>query len=368
MENRNTRRTDATREDGISRRQFLARGATFAFAAAVTGSGLTILSGCGSEGGDGGGGADTGDKVFAFRVATIEGVGTPMNDAFIEYIDRLDKCSDGRLQGENFPDGQLGGFIDLIDGNRQGTYEITSGGFDVEGELAPDLSALSLGWVFEDVAHVERVIDKMREEMSERLDEATGVSVPAMGDEGWRTLFSNRPVKNLNDVQGLKIRVPEADIPLGMWNAIGANPTPVPFTELYNALQTGVVDAGEGAVSQIDELSFYEPAPNLTQTKHWYNIKPVRVNSDWLNSLPEDLQECIYEEGQAVFSEAREKVRTDAEARLDGFRESDNVQVFDTPDDISEWKARAAKYEESYFEQYPEAREFIERVRALAEE
>lgn len=330
-------------------------------------AGLVLLFAAACQQTNGNGGADAGDEVFEFRVATIEGVGTPMNDAFIEYIDRLDQCSDGRLQGENFPDGQLGGFVDLIDGNRQGTYEITMGGFDVEGDLAPDLSALALGWVFEDVDHVERVIDEKGDEMSERLDEATGVSVPAMGDEGWRTLFSNQPIESLNDAQGLSIRVPEADVPLGMWSAIGANPTSVPFTELYSGLETGVIDAGEGAVAQISQYNFYEPAPYLTQTEHWYNIKPVRVNSDWLNSLPADLQECISEEGQDVFASAREETRSDAEARLDNFREMEGVEVFDTPDDISEWQARAAEYEGSYFERHPEAEEFIEEVRALAE-
>ena len=72
--------------------------------------------------------------VHKFRVATIEATGTPMNDAFVQYIDRLNTCSNGRLVGQNFPDGQLGGFIDLIDGNRQGTYEVTMGGFDVRHE------------------------------------------------------------------------------------------------------------------------------------------------------------------------------------------------------------------------------------------
>lgn len=306
------------------------------------------------------------DKVYKFRVATIEGTGTPMNDAFVEYIERLKTCSNGQLVGRNFPDGQLGGFIDLIDGNRQGTYEITMGGFDVEGKNAPDLAALSLGWVFKDYDHVERVLESMMDEMSKRLDESTGVTVVAMGDEGWRTLFANRSVRNLQEVQGLKIRVPQAEIPLGMWAAIGASPTPVPFTEVYSALQTKVIDAGEGAISQIDEWRFYEAAPNLTQTHHWYNIKPVRVNSAWLKSLPADLQECVHKEGHDVFAAARKKVRDDMAVRLDKWRAKDGVNVYDTPPDIDEWTKRAAAFEAEYFKKYPQAEDFIKRVRALA--
>ena len=307
------------------------------------------------------------DKTYKFRVATIEGVDTPMNKAFDEYLERLDTCSDGRLQGRNFPAGQLGGFIDLIDGNRQGTYEMTMGGFDVEGSNAPDLAALSLGWVFQDYDHVERVLDEMMDEMSDRLDKATGVTVVAMGDEGWRTLFANRPVTNLEEVQGLKIRVPQAEIPLGMWKAIGANPTPVPFTEVYSALQTGVIEAGEGAIAQIEEFGFTEAAPEVTQTHHWYNIKPLRVNTAWLESLPEDLQACIYDEGEAVFSAAREQVREDMAARLDNWRASGEITVHDTPADIAEWQEKASEFEAEYFAAHPEAKDFIERVRALAD-
>lgn len=325
-------------------------------------------SATGDDAPDTGNGAEQADaeEVFEYRVATIEGVGTPMNDAFEAYIDGLEECSDGRLQGENFPNSQLGGFIDLIDGNRQGTYEFTMGGFDVEGELAPGLSALSLGYVFRDTEHVEQVIEELQDEMSRRLDEATGVSVAAMGDEGWRTLFATRPVRNLEELQGLKIRVPEAEIPLGMWNAMGASATPVPFTEIYSALQTGVIEGGEGALAQIDANAFHEPAPHLTQTHHWYNIKPVRVNSAWLNSLPQELQDCVYDVGDEVFRDAREASRQDMDERIEKF-EAQGVEVYDEPEDIDEWAERAATYEEEYFERYPDAEEFIERVRAVGE-
>ncbi len=136
------------------------------------------------------------------------------------------------------PQASLGGFVDLIDGNRNGTYEITSGGFDVEGELAPSLSALSLGYVFEDEEHVERVIAEMQPRMAEELEATTGATIIGMGEDGWRWTFASRSVHTIEDIQGLKIRVPEAEIPLGLWSALGAAPTPVPFTEMYNALET----------------------------------------------------------------------------------------------------------------------------------
>lgn len=325
------------------------------------GASVALLAACapGSQGGD----VDAAD-VINFRIATIEGIGTPMNDGFDRFIEEVAQCSNGRLVGKNFPAGQLGGFIDLIDGNRNGTYEITSGGFDVENKLSPVLSALSLGYVFNDEEHVERVIDEMQGQMSEELEETTGVKILGMGEDGWRWTFSTREVSTIDDLQGLKIRVPEADIPLGLWNALGASPTPVPFTEIYNALETGVIEGGESALAQIDANAFWEPAPYLTNTKHWFNIKPVRANAKWFNSLDSDLQACLTDTASTVFADVR-KTSRQIEAETIERLKAEGVTVHAEPSDLDEWRKRSATFDEQYFERYPEAEEFIAEVKSL---
>lgn len=329
----------------------------------LTALGMSVtLAACAPSSDDGG---DDPQDVIEYRVATIEGIGTPMNDGFDRFIEEVEQCSDGRLVGRNYPAGQLGGFVDLIDGNRSGTYEITSGGFDVEGELAPSLSALSLGYVFEDEEHVERVIDEMLPQMSEMLEETTGATILGMGEDGWRWTFTSRPIETIDDLQGLKIRVPEADIPLGLWNALGASPTPVPFTEMYNALETGVIEGGEGAVAQIEANAFWEPAPYLTNTKHWFNIKPVRANADWFNALDPELQDCLTTTAQDVFAQVRADSREAEVATLEEL-EGEGVTVLAQPSDLDEWRDRAANYDEEYFTQYPEAEDFIDEVKSYA--
>lgn len=329
------------------------------------GASLALMAGCAPSAENGSGTDANAQNVIEYRVATIEGIGTPMNDGFDRFIEQVEECSDGRLVGTNYPAGQLGGFVDLVDGNRNGTYEITSGGFDVEGELAPSLSALSLGYVFDDEEHVERVIDEMLPQMSDMLEETTGAVILGMGEDGWRWTFSTRPVETIDDLDNLKIRVPEAEIPLGLWDALGAAPTPVPFTEMYNALETGVVDSGEGAVAQIDANALWEAAPYLNNTKHWYNIKPVRANSDWFNSLDADLQKCLTTAGDEIFTEVREASRTIESETLDELK-AKGVTVVNEPSDLEEWKARSATYDEKYFTKHPDAKEFIDEVKSYA--
>ncbi|WP_193311448.1 TRAP transporter substrate-binding protein [Georgenia satyanarayanai] len=326
------------------------------------GVGAALLAACAPDTADDG---DIGEDVIRYRVATIEGIGTPMNDGFDRFVEEAETCSDGRLVGTNYPAGQLGGFVDLIDGNRNGTYEITSGGFDVEDQLSPTLAALSLGYVFEDEEHVERVIDGMLPQMAEELEASTGATILGMGEDGWRWTFSSTPIETIEDTQGLGIRVPEADIPLGLWNALGASPTPVPFTEMYNALETGVIEAGEGALAQIAANAFHEPAPYLNNTKHWFNIKPVRANAEWFNGLDDDLQACLRTTAEDVFADVRETSRQ-LEAETVAELEAEGVTVFEEPADLEVWKQRSATYDEVYFGEYPEAEEFINDVRSYA--
>jgi TRAP-type C4-dicarboxylate transport system substrate-binding protein len=330
-------------------------------AAAVVAVGMFAVSGCAPSDT----GPTDGDEVFTYRVATIEGVGTPMNDAFDTFISEVETCSDGRLVGTNFPAGQLGGYLDLIEGNRQGTYEITSGGMGNETD-APGLVATGLGYIFQDEEHVERVIDELGGEMSKLIGDAYGVTILGFGEDGWRWMFSNRPVESIDDLSGLKIRVPEEPIPLGVWSSLGASPTPVPFTEMYNALETGVINAGESSVAQISAGAFWEPAPHLVNTKHWYAIKPVRANSAWFDGLPAELQSCLTEVGKRVFTEARIANRALAEGMLADMVDGGAI-VHEVPSDIEEWAERAAAYNETFFAEQPEAKDFIDKVMDLTD-
>lgn len=313
-------------------------------------------------------GTATADReIIEYRVATIEGVGTPMNDGFDRFVEEVKDCSGGVLVGTNYPAGQLGGFTDLIDGNRTGTYEITSGGFDVEAKVSPVVAALSLGYVFKDEDHVEAVIDAMLPTMSEQLEKDTGAVILGMGEDGWRWTFTSRPVANLQDLAGLKIRVPESEIPLGLWTQLGASPTPVPFTEIYNALETGVIEGGESALAQIKANAFWEPALYLNNTHHWFNIKPVRANAAWFNSLDADLQQCLLDVGGSVFADVRQTSR-DVEAQTLEELQAQGVTVLMQPEDLAQWEAAAQISNQAYFEKYPGTEAFIDEVKSYATE
>lgn len=221
-----------------------------------------------------------------FRMAHAEAIGSPMTLAFEKWGKLLKERSNGRIDAQHFPAGQLGNYTQLIEGSRLGTIQATAGGPDTEEAVAPEIAVTGLGFIFKDEAHVDKVLQgEIGQEMSKIAREKTGVEFVAYGEVGFRHLLSKRPVTSLGELKGLKLRVPELKIWVDFWRALGANPTPLAYAEQYSALATGVIDGLEADFFSINGFKWYEHAKHLTLTYHWFLPKAIRVNAKWLDSL-----------------------------------------------------------------------------------
>ena len=302
--------------------------------------------------------------AITFRIGHAESLGSPTNDAFERWIKILDERSGGRLKAQHFPAGQLGNYTQIIEGNRLGTIEISMGGPDTEAKVAPIVAALALGYVFKDEQHVDRVLQgPIGERVSEECKAKTGVEFIAYGEEGFRHVLSKRPVNSLADLKGMKIRVPETPIGLRTFQLLGASPTPVAFNEVYNSLQTGVVDGTEGSLFAIQGFKYHEAATYLVLSGHWFNPKPVRVNAKWLAGLPIDLQQLLRQTAKEVMGEERADARKRAGDVLKQLKDQ-GVQVYELADK-EEWIKATAPQHDEYAKEFPEAAKVLEEVRAL---
>lgn len=242
------------------------------------------------------------------RIATSEAVGSPISEAFEAWAQTLREESDGAIDAQHFPASQLGSYTQLIEGNRLGTIEITTGGPDTEEALAPEIAATggAPGFIYRDEAHVDAVLQgPIGEKVSQIAREKTGVEFVAYGEVGFRHLLTKEPVGSLAELDGVKIRVPELRVWIDFWQLLGANPTPLPYAEQYNALSTGVIEGLEADFNSILGFNWYEQAPYLTLTYHWFLPKAVRVNANWLDSLSPDLQELVRNSAKEAFAEQR---------------------------------------------------------------
>ncbi|GAI05652.1 unnamed protein product, partial [marine sediment metagenome] len=176
-----------------------------------------------------------------------------------EYFAELVKeKTNGEVEIQVFPSSQLGNQRDLIEGLIFGTLDLTLTSTAVLGNFLPKIAIFDLPFLFRDVKHAYKALDSIGMEIGKEL-EPKGIKLLAFFENGVRHLTNNvRPVRAPEDMKGLKIRVMEQKIYIEMMKALGANPTPMAFGELFTALQQGTVDGQENPVSHIWTKRFFE--------------------------------------------------------------------------------------------------------------
>jgi C4-dicarboxylate-binding protein DctP len=304
---------------------------------------------------------------IACRIAHNEAIGSPLTMAFENWTRLLNEKSGGRIEATHFPAGQLGSYTQNIEQNRLGAIQITTGGPDTEEAVAPEIAATggAPGFIFRDEAHVDRVLQgEIGAEVSRIARAKTGVEFVDYGEVGFRHILAKRRVTSLDEVKGLKIRVPELRVWVDFWKKVGANPTPLPYAEQYSALSTGLIDALEADVFSIKGFKWGEQAKHLTLTNHWFLPKAVRVNARWLDALPADLQTLLRASAKEIFAEQRRQNRANAARTLEELKAS-GITVYQLSD-APKWRAATEPLYAEFGAKSPATKAMIDRIRALA--
>lgn len=307
-------------------------------------------------------------EVFVCKIAHTEGIGTPITNAFDGWAKTLNEKSGGRIDAQHFPAAQLGGLAEALEGNRIGTIQVTTAGPDSEEAIAPEIAAFggAPGFIYKSEAHVDAVLQgELGQKCSDIARAKTGVEFVAYGETGFRHILAKRPVTSLEDLSGLKIRVPQLRIWVDFWTLLGSAPTPLPYSEQYSALSTGIIDGIDSDVFSIVGFKFYEQAKHLTLTGHWFLPKAVRVNAAWLDSLPEDLRTMVRETAKEAFAEQRAVNRAGATKTLEDLKGLGvEVQAL-SPEELAKMEAKTASLYDEFGSKSPETAEMIKAIRAL---
>ena len=202
--------------------------------------------------------------------------------------------SKGEIKVNIFPQAQLGGERDLAEGVRMGTIEIASVAAGNLAGFVPELQLFGIPFLFPTAKQVYAVLDGEVGKDIAAIMASKGFVSLAFWEVGFRNMTNNtRPVKTPEDMKGLKIRVQESKIWIQFMNRLGAVATPIPFGELYSALQQKVVDGQENPVATIYSMKFYEVQKYLSLTGHTYEPAHVIANPKWFNSLDPKHQAII---------------------------------------------------------------------------
>jgi TRAP-type transport system periplasmic protein len=218
-------------------------------------------------------------------------------ETFRSEVLRLTKNA---VQVDLFPGNTLGGGFEQVDQLRTGQIEMAWGGLSFYDKLLPELGAVNLPFAAtsanQAICEIEGDLGKyIEEKMAEK-----GVLLLGWGQIGARHVTNNkRPIKTVDDLKGLKIRTPSGDAWTLTFKAVGANPTPIDISELYPALQQGVVDGQENPYDNMLVRKFFQVQKFLSNTAHFYDWSGYMVNKAAFEKLTPDQQKAVRD---AMFS------------------------------------------------------------------
>lgn len=243
----------------------------------------------------------------------------PPGEATFEGFKRLaERLSQGpeTLRMRLFPRGQLGDEKDIIEQVRLGALTMGAVAAANLSAFAPSVGVLDIPFLMRDHdRHPWAVVDgPIGQRLAAAIERESGLVVLGWWSGGMRHVFTrNRPVATPADLAGQKIRVIGSPVYMDTFNGVGAKATPMPYGEVYTALATGTVDGAENDTTGYRNMKFYEQAPELSLTGHFFLFKPVVANRRAL----EDLTPAQRSAFDAAFAEATRHQRTLSASRFD---------------------------------------------------
>ena len=221
---------------------------------------------------------------------------------------------------------QLGGDQELLQKLKLGqvTFALPS---SVMSSVAPEFGVFEMPYIIQDREHIKAVEDAMLEDTFNAAAAEEGYRILSFWENGFRHITNNvRPINTPEDLQGVKLRTPQGEWRVKMFQEYGANPTPMAFSDVFTALQTGVIDGQENPYAQIASAKFQEVQDYLSITGHVYTPGYVLVSEQHFSQLPEDVQQMLTEAAQETQSFVYEHA-AQLEEELLGVIEDAGVEV-----------------------------------------
>lgn len=251
-----------------------------------------------------------------------------------EYFKKVvEEKSGGELKVNIFPQAQLGSEREEAEGVRMGTIEMTA--IAAGGALpafVPEMQVFGVPFLFSTRAQVYAVLDgAVGEELNGYMKNRGFVNV-AFWEVGFRNFTNNiRPIAKPADMKDMKIRVQESKIWMEFIKRLGAIPTPIPFSELYSALQQKVVDGEENPIATIYSMKYYEVQKYVTLDHHTYEAAAVLANPKWFDSLSEAHRKIILDAAKETAQYQRKVLEDKENEQLKIIRDA-GVEILENPD------------------------------------
>jgi tripartite ATP-independent transporter DctP family solute receptor len=280
------------------------------------------------------------------KLAIETGPGSPYYVGAQQFAAAL-KQLDNSMTVQVFPNGQLGAAKDVMQGLKLGTVQMTVTG-DSDA-IAPESGIFALPFLFGNRKEAYEVLDAPVTKHIFAQTDSQGVHTLGVWDGGFRFVMASKPINSINDLKGMKIRVPPLPIYVDTFKALGTNPTPMAFGQVYTALQQHVVDGVENSGPVLLTSKFDEVAKNLAITHHVFTVAILAIGSTFLNSLTPTQRAHI--EQAAAMSTTAERLAS-AQLERDALQKMQASGVAVTRPDLTPFRDAVKGLYQTYQDKY----------------
>lgn len=271
-----------------------------------------LLTGCGSESSKSKGE----DGKFKLDLATAYSADSPAGKAMKKFVDDVKTKSNGTIEINLFTDGTLGNPKDNYSSVASGDLDMTMAGLEGLDLYAPEYTFLDAPFLMKSLKQQEAILNSGIGDKLKAIYKKNGFTTLGFHNRDVRELAGTKPLKTLDDLKGLKLRLPGMRVYVDTWSQLGVSSTTVAMNELYTALQTKVAEACEGGYEQMATLKLYEVQPYIMETDHVYEFVGLYINNKVFDKMtPEQkkiLEDCAKEDlkyADQLAAESREQYK-----------------------------------------------------------
>lgn len=320
-----------------------------------------VLGGCG-----GSGAKKTADGPKKLRLGWVVAYQEdhPYTVAAVTFAKVVKEKSKGKIEFDLFPGGQLGGDRDMFEAIQLGTLDAGVISAPVVAAFTKVLVGTDMPYIFNNdydlLFRAEQ--GEPGKKLLKRLEQETKVKALTFTYQPFRHFHTTKEIKSLADIKGMKLRAMQSPIHIDIFKALGANPTPIPYTEVYTSMQTGTIDGFESDVIGSNASKFYDVTKYITISGHFNNaVILVMSPKTWDKLSPEDQK--IMQEAAEEAAKASLAITKTANDKYMQVMKDKGVKI--NTIDANEYVQAVKPVIEKYSKEIPEVKEFVDAVRAM---
>lgn len=279
-----------------------------------------------------------------WKVAVGDAAGSAQHETGKKFAEVLEQKTNGKYKVDLFMNGQLGSEQDTVNDCAMGTLDFSLLAINNITPFSPTVGVLSLPYVIQSLDEAVKLTHgEVGEELTKNTIRDAGVRILGWTYTGFRVLTnSKKPVKTLEDLKGLIVRVPKNAIMIATYKSWGINPTPMAWSETFTALQQKVVDGQDNPYLTVHSMKFYEIQKYITTIRYIFSLEPLIISEDLFQSQSPEIQKAILEAGKEATLHS-EKFLRESEETIRKELIAKGMVIDEPADGEKEWIEKATK-------------------------